>query len=84
MKEEGVSQIYLLPKDAQYYFTKASIPRALDEKQLMKQAANFNLKGLSYSTVKEAFDTARKNSNPDDLIIILGSTFVVAEVLPDT
>ena len=72
----------LLPKEAQYYFTKASIPRALDEKQLMKQAAYFNLKGLSYQTVKEAYDAARKNSRPDDLIIILGSTFVVAEVLP--
>ena len=72
----------LLPTDAQYYFTRAAIPRALDEKQLMKQAAYFNLKGQSYSTVKKAFDTARKKSDPDDLIIILGSTFVVAEVLP--
>jgi dihydrofolate synthase/folylpolyglutamate synthase len=74
--------LYLLPKEAQYYFTKAGIPRALDEKQLMKQAANFNLKGLSYPTVKEAFAAARKNSSPEDLIIILGSTFIVAEVLP--
>jgi len=72
----------LLPKEAQYYFTKASIPRALDEKQLLKQAAYFNLKGLSYPTVKEAFDAARKNSIPDDMIIVTGSTFVVAEVLP--
>jgi dihydrofolate synthase/folylpolyglutamate synthase len=72
----------LLPVNAKYYFTKANIPRALDEKQLMKQAAYFNLKGQSYSTVKKAFESARKKSNPDDLIIILGSTFVVAEVLP--
>jgi dihydrofolate synthase / folylpolyglutamate synthase len=72
----------LLPKDAAYYFTKASIPRALDEKKLMKQASDFNLKGKSYPTVKKAFETARKKSSPDDLIIITGSTFVVAEVLP--
>ena len=74
--------LYLLPKDAVYYFTKAAIPRALDEKKLMKQAAYYNLKGKSYPTVKEAFDAARKNSDPDDLIIITGSTFVVAEILP--
>lgn len=72
----------LLPKEAHYYFTKASIPRALDEKLLMKQASYFNLKGQSYATVKKAFETARKKSSPDDLIIVTGSTFVVAEVLP--
>jgi dihydrofolate synthase / folylpolyglutamate synthase len=72
----------LLPKEAHYYFTKAAIPRALDENKLMKQAEYFNLKGLSYPTVKKAFDAARKNSSPDDLILITGSTFVVAEVLP--
>jgi dihydrofolate synthase / folylpolyglutamate synthase len=76
------SVLRLLPTDARYYFTKASIPRALDEKQLMKQASYFNLKGKSYPSVKQAFETARKKSDPDDLIIILGSTFVVAEVLP--
>ena len=74
--------LYLLPKGAQYYFTKAAIPRALDENKLMKQAAFFNLKGLSYPTVQKAFDAARNNANTDDLIIITGSTFVVAEVLP--
>jgi len=72
----------LLPREARYYFTKAAIPRALDENKLMKQAAYFNLKGLSYPTVHKAFDAAIKNSTPDDLIIITGSTFVVAEVLP--
>lgn len=72
----------LLPREAHYYFTKAAIPRALDENKLMKQAAYFNLKGTSFPTVQKAFDAARKNSNPDDLIIVTGSTFVVAEVLP--
>jgi dihydrofolate synthase / folylpolyglutamate synthase len=65
-----------------FYSKRKTLPRALDDKQLMKQAAYFNLKGKSYSTVKKALETARKKSNPDDLIIILGSTFVVAEVLP--
>ncbi len=72
----------LLPKDAVYYFTKAAIPRALDEKQLMKQASAFNLKGLSFPTVKKAFDAASKKAAPNDVIIVTGSAFVVAEVLP--
>ncbi|MCX6239760.1 MAG: bifunctional folylpolyglutamate synthase/dihydrofolate synthase [Bacteroidia bacterium] len=71
----------LLPKDAIYYFTKASIPRALDENQMMKMAAYFNLQGSTYPSVAGAFAAARKNAGPDDLIFVGGSTFVVAEVL---
>jgi dihydrofolate synthase/folylpolyglutamate synthase len=71
----------LLPKDAIYYFTKASIPRALDEKLLMKMAAFFKLQGNAFPTVAGALAAARQNANADDLIFVGGSTFVVAEVL---
>ena len=71
----------LLPKDATYYFTKASIPRALDENQLMKIAAFFNLSGASYPTVAIAVAAARQNADPKDLIFIGGSTFIVAEAI---
>jgi dihydrofolate synthase / folylpolyglutamate synthase len=70
-----------LPKDAIYYFTKANIPRALDEKSLSKQAENFRLKGETHATVADAFKNAKKNALPDDMIFIGGSTFVVAEIL---
>ena len=75
------SVLVQLPKDAEYYFTKANIPRAMDENQLMKMAAYFNLVGKSYQTVSEALNVAQKNSEPDDMIFIGGSTFVVAEVI---
>jgi len=71
----------LLPKDAIYYFTKASIPRALDENQLMKMAGFFKLAGKTYPTVAEALAAARKNALPEDLIFIGGSTFIVAEAI---
>ena len=63
------------------YFTKAAIPRALDEKKLMHGDSHYNLKGKSYPTVKEALDKASKNSGREDLIIIFGSTFVIAGTL---
>lgn len=50
----------LLPKDAEYYFTKASIPRALNENELLKQATKFKLKGKTFSTVSLAVEAARK------------------------
>jgi dihydrofolate synthase/folylpolyglutamate synthase len=75
------SVMSLLPKDAIYYFTKASIPRALNENQLMKIASYFDLKGSTYPSVTIALATARQNAGADDLIFVGGSTFIVAEAI---
>jgi len=71
----------LLPKEAIYYFAKANIPRGLNAKTLQKQAANFNLKGKTYASVKNALKAAKRNADPADLIFVGGSIFVVAEVI---
>ncbi len=71
----------MLPVDATYYFTKANLPRALNERELMKQAAEFGLNGESYSSVIEAFETAKLKAGRNDFIFVGGSTFVVAEIL---
>ena len=75
------SVLPLFPADSVYYFTKASVPRARDEKRLMAEAGRYGLHGNCYETVKEAYAAALKNSLPEDLIFIGGSTFVVAEVI---
>lgn len=79
--KDVASMLGLLPHDAVYYFTKAAIPRALDEKKLMQAAGRHKLQGSSYPTVVEAVASARQNTGPDDLIFIGGSTFVVAEAV---
>ncbi|HOP00023.1 MAG TPA: folylpolyglutamate synthase/dihydrofolate synthase family protein [Bacteroidales bacterium] len=71
----------LFPRDAKYYFTRASIDRAMDEKVLMERAMEHGLKGSCWPTVAEALAAARENAAPSDLIFIGGSTFVVAEVI---
>lgn len=71
----------ILPKDARYYFCKASIPRAMDEHILAEKAKATGLKGDTYSTVTQAYEAARQNASPQDMIYIGGSTFVVAEVI---
>lgn len=71
----------ILPKEADYYFTKAKIPRALDQKILKERAKKYKLKGSDYENVEIAFDKAKKNASDNDLIFIGGSTFVVAEVV---
>lgn len=71
----------LLPAEAVYYFTRARIPRALDEKELAQEAAGYNLHGENYADVMSAYKAALDNAERDDMIFIGGSTFVVAEVL---
>jgi dihydrofolate synthase/folylpolyglutamate synthase len=71
----------LLPENARYYFTQASIPRALDARLLAGQAASFGLNGEIYTTVKESFFAAKQNAAKKDVIFVGGSTFVVADVL---
>ena len=71
----------LLPKNAQYYFTKAQIPRALDEHLLMQQAALFQLKGNCFPNVPMALKQALLHASKDDLVLVCGSVFVVGEVI---
>ncbi len=71
----------LFPKQAEYYFTRASILRALDEKKLKSRASDFGLNGSCYPSVRKALKAARINAAPTDLIFIGGSTFVVAEII---
>ncbi len=71
----------LLPKTAKYYFVRAAIPRALDEQDLKKSAAAFKLNGSAYASVAEGLQAAKKAAAKSDLILIGGSTFVVADAL---
>ena len=71
----------LFPKEATYYFTRASVPRALDPAVLKDEAGKYGLSGDSYSDVSSAYQAARASAGINDLIFIGGSTFVVAEIL---
>ncbi len=71
----------LIPKNANYYFTRADIPRALDQNILAEKAKGFGLNGNTYETVSLALKSAKDNSSENDLIFVGGSTFVVAEVV---
>jgi dihydrofolate synthase/folylpolyglutamate synthase len=70
----------LLPKNAQYYFTAAHIPRALLPTELMLKAAAFGLQGGCFEDVNEAIAAAQKKTAPNDLVVVCGSVFLVGEV----
>ena len=73
----------LFPLDAIYYFTQASVQRALPSAILKEHASVYGLQGDSYSSVKIAFEAARSDAAADDFIFVGGSSFVVADILKD-
>lgn len=81
VKGKDVSSILkLLPKEAQYFFCQAKIPRALDAESLMIQAKEHGLNGEVVNDVNDAIARARQVAAINDLIFVGGSTYVVAEI----
>ena len=76
---EGILE--LLPKDAEYYYCKADIPRGLSAEILAGKATNCGLNGKVYNSVKEAYAAACNNAKENDLVFVGGSNFTVAEVV---
>jgi len=71
----------MLPTDAVYYFTQASVKRALPCDEIKAIAAKHNLIGEAYPTIGEAYAKALADSACEDFIYIGGSSFVVADFL---
>jgi dihydrofolate synthase/folylpolyglutamate synthase len=83
VKDKEIDKVLdLLPKEAEYYFTKAQIPRALPENILYQKASASQLKGEAYAEVNSALKAALAKASTEDLILVCGSVFVVGEVLP--
>lgn len=71
----------MLPKNAIYYFTKASTHRAIPEEKIMQTGAALGLNGRCFPTVREAAEAAVSAASADDFIFIGGSTYVVADYM---
>lgn len=71
----------LMPKNAIYYFTKPNTKRALPEQSIQVFAQQFELAGMTYPTVNEAYSAALSIADNDDFIFVGGSNYVVADLL---
>ncbi len=72
----------LLPRDAVYYTTQASVPRAMPADQLHAILTDIGLNSnLCGPGVSEAYRRAAEDSAENDIIYVSGSTFVVADYL---
>jgi dihydrofolate synthase / folylpolyglutamate synthase len=81
VKDKAIEHILRpLPKMANYYFTRAQIPRALPETELAEKAEKLGLQGRSFPHVKQALEAALLKANSKDLILVCGSVFLAGEV----
>lgn len=70
----------LMPSTASYYFAEAQIPRALPAHLLAEKAARFELKGKIYTNVNTALEEVKQKAAGNDLVLVCGSVFLIAEV----
>lgn len=81
VKDKEIQKILsILPSDAIYYFTRAQIPRALPEDQLMEIGHSLGLNGKAYPKAAGAIQAALMHAHEKDLILACGSVFIVGEV----
>ena len=71
----------LLPRNAVYYFTQASVKRALPADEVKRLAEAAGLHGDCYPDVPTAVRAAQEKSLPEDFIFVGGSSFIVADLL---
>lgn len=64
-----------------FYFTQASVRRALPATDLKAIASRFDLIGNAYDNVNEAYIAALSNASDNDFVFIGGSNFIVADLL---
>jgi dihydrofolate synthase/folylpolyglutamate synthase len=74
------SVVPLLPEKAYYFFTQASIPRAMNAGMLAEKCATAGLNGEIVAAVNEAVQKAVNKASANDVVFIGGSTYVVAEM----
>lgn len=73
--------ISMLPKNAIYYFTQASVKRALPANEIKAIGNRHGLQGDAYSCVREALEAAKCHANENDMIFVGGSTFIVSDLI---
>ena len=79
--KDFAKMLALMPSDAHYIFTQASIRRAASLEKIAEVASTLNLDYELAPTVEEALAKAKELLAEDDMLFIGGSTFVVAEVM---
>jgi dihydrofolate synthase/folylpolyglutamate synthase len=81
MKDKEIDNILpLYPQEAIFYFCKPNLPRAMETAVLEEKAKILNLQYYIVPEVNEALAYALQKAQNEDIVLVGGSTFVVAEI----
>lgn len=72
--------LQILPKNANYIFCESHNPRSLKASHLLSIAQKNGLMGTAIEDVNEAIAFVKNKMKQDDLILVTGSTYLIAEI----
>ena len=72
--------LQILPKNAGYVFSESHNPRSLKASNLLSIAQKNGLMGTVIEDVNEAIAFVKNKMKQDDLILVTGSTYLIAEI----
>jgi len=72
--------LQILPKNAGYIFCESHNPRSLKASNLLSLAQKNGLMGIVIEDVNEAIAFVKNKMKQDDLILVTGSTYLIAEI----
>jgi len=82
VKGKSIAKVLtLLPTNAYFYLCEPNSERKLPVDVLVKAFDKFNYHNQDYRTTAEALQAAKNNAGKEDLILVTGSNFIVAEIL---
>ena len=76
-----ISQFSIFNFQFSIYLTQPTVPRRLPVADLVAAARELGMEGPAFENVKEAIAAARAAAGKDDLVLVTGSIFLVADAL---
>ncbi len=81
VQDKNHDQVFaLLPQHGIYYFTQANIFRSAKKEYLQSLAVQYQLQNSIFDNVNMALEAALKEASQEDLVVICGSVFLIAEL----
>ena len=72
--------LQIMPKKAHYVFCESNNPRSLKASNLASISQNIGLMGVIIADVNEAITFVKNKMKQDDVVLITGSTYLIAEI----
>jgi dihydrofolate synthase/folylpolyglutamate synthase len=83
MKDKPIAEMLriLKPQTTKFYLTPLRFPKGVSMTELRETAKSLDANHLTFGTVPEALEAARRDAAPGELVLATGSFYLVGEVM---